>query len=43
MALLDRHGLKPGDKLRAEVDDEVDVLIDVFRETEIEPDREALT
>jgi integrase len=41
MALLNRHGLEPGDRQRADMDDELDIWIDLFRETEIEPDREA--
>jgi hypothetical protein len=40
LALLDRYSLTPGDQLKAS-DQEIDVLIDVFREAQIEPDREA--
>jgi integrase len=40
LALLDRYSLKPGDQLKSS-DQEIDALIDVFREAQIEPDREA--
>jgi hypothetical protein len=41
MALLTRYGLKPGDQIRVAVDEELEALVDVFREAQIEPDREA--
>jgi integrase len=40
VALLDRYGLKPGDQQRGAADDEIDRMIDAFRDKEIEPDRE---
>jgi integrase len=41
IALLDRYGLKPGDNGRGVADNEINTMIEAFRDREIEPDRES--